>query len=240
MRLESQNASTTIDLSHSNANFVQNQFSPPSNFRSYQPNSRGCSSIGGRGYHHSGSVNRPLCQTCGKAGHIALKCFHRFDMNFQNSPSFSNGFVGVTTMDSFFLDNRATHQVILIKVLSKLKIKVSSHSNMLLCDACQYGKLHQFSFPSAHTHTLRLSNWYTQMYGALLLNYLVKDTDITSLLWMILLDIFRSSLFCKSLILLQCFFSSIKWLLHNFVPQLNVCKKTGEVSIINFSLFCMI
>ena len=43
--------------------------------------------------------------------------------------------------------------MILNKVLSKLKIKVSSHSNMLFCDACQYGKLHQFSFPSAHTHT---------------------------------------------------------------------------------------
>ena len=43
--------------------------------------------------------------------------------------------------------------MILNKVLSKLKIKVSSHSNMLLCDACHYGKLHQFSFPSAHTHT---------------------------------------------------------------------------------------
>ena len=32
-------------------------------------------------------------------------------MNFQNSPSLSNEFVGVTTMDSFFLDNRATHHV---------------------------------------------------------------------------------------------------------------------------------
>ena len=43
--------------------------------------------------------------------------------------------------------------MILNKVLPKLRIKVSSHSNMLFCDACQYGKLHQFSFPSAHTHT---------------------------------------------------------------------------------------
>ena len=111
MRLESQNASTTIDLSHSATNFVQNQFSPPSNFRSYQPNSRGRCFVGGHGYHHSGSVNKPLCQTCGKAGHIAFKCFHSFDVNFQNPPSSSNGFVGVTTTDAWFLDSGATHHV---------------------------------------------------------------------------------------------------------------------------------
>ena len=34
------------------------------------------------------------------------------------------------------------HQVILNKVLSKLKIKVSSHSNMMFCDACQYCEYH--------------------------------------------------------------------------------------------------
>ena len=71
----------------------KNQLSPPSSFRSYQPNSRGRSSIGGHGYHHSGSVNKPLCHICGKAGHIDLKSFHRFDMNFQNSPSSSKGFL---------------------------------------------------------------------------------------------------------------------------------------------------
>ena len=89
----------------------KNQFSPPSSFRSYQPNSRGRSFVSDHGYHHAGSVNKQLCQICGKAGHIALKSFHRFDMNFQNSRSSSKRFFGVTTTDSWFLDSGATHHV---------------------------------------------------------------------------------------------------------------------------------
>ena len=58
-----------------------------------------------------------------------------------------------------------------------------------------------FFFPLHILIQLRLSNQYTQMYGTLLLHSLMKDKDITSLLWMILLDIFGSSLFSKSLML---------------------------------------
>ena len=142
MRIESQNASNTINLSRSTANFVQNQLSPPSNFRSYIPKSRGRSFVGGRGYHHSGSVNKPLCQIFGKAGHIALKCFHHFDMNFQNSESSSKGFVGVTTMDSWFLDSGATHHVTTDGKSLNAKTEYSSIGKLSIGDGSQLSISH--------------------------------------------------------------------------------------------------
>ena len=142
MRLESQNASTTIDLSCSTANLVQNQFSPPSNFRSYIPNSRGISSICGHGYHHSSSVNKPLCQICGKTGHIALKCFHHFDMNFQNSQSSSKGFVSVTTTDSWFLDSGATNHVTTDGKSLNAKTEYSGISKLSIGDGSQLSISH--------------------------------------------------------------------------------------------------
>ena len=42
---------------------------------------------------------------------------------------------------------------ILNKVLSNLQIHISSSPNTLICDACQYGKMHQHSFPSVPLHT---------------------------------------------------------------------------------------
>ena len=35
---------------------------------------------GGRGNY---SNQKPICQVCGKAGHIAIKCYHRFDLSYQ-------------------------------------------------------------------------------------------------------------------------------------------------------------
>ena len=31
------------------------------------------------------SGNRPVCQLCGRNGHVALKCYHRFDLSFQGN-----------------------------------------------------------------------------------------------------------------------------------------------------------
>lgn len=48
--------------------------------------------MSGRGsYNRGGKVNwnstKPQCQVCGKHGHTALECWHRFDQEFQPSHS---------------------------------------------------------------------------------------------------------------------------------------------------------
>ena len=40
--------------------------------------------MGGRNPHSSSNFDKPMCQICGKTGHTALKCFHRFDLTYQN------------------------------------------------------------------------------------------------------------------------------------------------------------
>ena len=55
---------------------------------------RGGYSTRGRGFtqHQStptGSGNRPTCQICGRIGHTALKCYNRFDNNYQRNDAFS-------------------------------------------------------------------------------------------------------------------------------------------------------
>ena len=51
--------------------------------------------------------------------------------------------------------NRLGHpnRLVLNKVLSQLNIIVSSYAAVKFCDACQYGKLHQASFPPTLLHT---------------------------------------------------------------------------------------
>ncbi|KAJ0983603.1 hypothetical protein J5N97_011858 [Dioscorea zingiberensis] len=53
---------------------------------------------GGRNFHSS----RPNCQVCGKAGHTALKCYHRFDHSYQAEESAN--FAGLTTTPSYQID----------------------------------------------------------------------------------------------------------------------------------------
>ena len=31
------------------------------------------------------NINSPVCQVCGKLGHIALKCYYRFDLSYQDN-----------------------------------------------------------------------------------------------------------------------------------------------------------
>ena len=45
------------------------------------------------------------------------------------------------------------NKVVLNKILAQFNIKVSPGTEMNFCDACQYGKLHQASFPSTPLHT---------------------------------------------------------------------------------------
>ena len=131
MRLEILSAATTVDLSSSSVQFTQRQF-----FRGGR-GGRGRSFAGGRGRFPSGgrgynSFNKPLCQIYGRMGHIALKCFYRFDVRYQNqfqnqkalgeysadesstSVSQSQAYIASpTTVNdaSWFLNSGATHHV---------------------------------------------------------------------------------------------------------------------------------
>uniref|UniRef100_A0A803NGE1 Retrovirus-related Pol polyprotein from transposon TNT 1-94 n=1 Tax=Cannabis sativa TaxID=3483 RepID=A0A803NGE1_CANSA len=80
---------------------------------------------GGRSYNSNrgGRGNRPVCQLCGRAGHIATKCYHRFDITFTGAASTSsnNGenpqallFESNSNTDistAWYLDNGATHHM---------------------------------------------------------------------------------------------------------------------------------
>lgn len=44
---------------------------------------------GGRGGRFNNKDTRPICQLCGKPGHVALKCYKRFDVHFTGISSSS-------------------------------------------------------------------------------------------------------------------------------------------------------
>lgn len=61
------------------------------------------SSNGGRGQyqHNSGGGHRPTCQVYGKAEHVALKCYHRFNHSYQTE---DNRVVAAATTQSYAMD----------------------------------------------------------------------------------------------------------------------------------------
>ena len=80
----------SVDLSFGTAHFVQKISSTHdgSSGRSFSSNQSGRTSFcqgrshnRGRGRGRS-QGNRPICQVCGKIGHLALTCYHRFDNNY--------------------------------------------------------------------------------------------------------------------------------------------------------------
>lgn len=44
----------------------------------------------GRGTGQGRGGNRPACQLCGRVGHVALKCYHKFYISFNGSPNGDN------------------------------------------------------------------------------------------------------------------------------------------------------
>jgi hypothetical protein len=78
----------------------------------YHPRSRGASNIG-----NSYGNQRPVCQLCGKTGHMAPKCFRRFDLAYQRdvSPSESHALSTISTNSANNSDSHpdtgATHHV---------------------------------------------------------------------------------------------------------------------------------
>ncbi|KAL5574882.1 hypothetical protein UlMin_016581 [Ulmus minor] len=49
---------------------------------------RGYNGYRGRGRGGRSNNNRPQCQLCGKIGHTVIKCYYRFDQNFQGKTPF--------------------------------------------------------------------------------------------------------------------------------------------------------
>ena len=63
---------------------------------------------------------RPQCQLCGKFGHTVIKCYHRFDINYQGNNGvplaqapFSHAMLAAAPdhQDSWFFDTGATHHL---------------------------------------------------------------------------------------------------------------------------------
>ena len=55
-------------------------------------NQRGRGRTGyGRGNGNGRRVNRPICQLCGRTGHTAPKCYHRFDISFNGNADGDTG-----------------------------------------------------------------------------------------------------------------------------------------------------
>ncbi|KAB5551985.1 hypothetical protein DKX38_009296 [Salix brachista] len=97
MRLEQLNSPLASENLTPSANFAT-QFRKSLNlqsFNGYPSNSPGRNYTPGRG-RGRGRWNRsnrlPLCQLCNRSGHIALKCYHRFDIAYQGQNNSSQGF----------------------------------------------------------------------------------------------------------------------------------------------------
>ncbi|KAJ0975730.1 hypothetical protein J5N97_017695 [Dioscorea zingiberensis] len=86
----------------------------------YRGKGRSTGNSGGRGKktfsNNSNSVrrNRPQCQVCGKMGHVALKCYHRFDHSYQAEETHvaalaSTSSYGVDT--NWYTDSGATDHI---------------------------------------------------------------------------------------------------------------------------------
>ena len=100
MRLESLNATTTVEFSNTAAHIVQKHPNIMPNSRGFSYNnsssSGGHSHRGGRGHFSTGGgrnsfysrTSKPMCQICGKTGHTALKCYHIFDLSYQNQRAY--------------------------------------------------------------------------------------------------------------------------------------------------------
>lgn len=125
----------------------------------------------GRGGRNSGRGNRPLCQVCGKLGHVVVKCFHRFDMSFQgqqqnnNQPSQSNGnpqaFIGASndgpSSQEWYLDSGATNHI-----TSELN-NLSIHNDYTGAEKLTVGNGSKLPILHIWNTTLKLENPKTQL-----------------------------------------------------------------------------
>ncbi|KAL0874896.1 hypothetical protein Bca101_024601 [Brassica carinata] len=97
-----------------------------SNAPPYNPNNRGRGRSGatrgrggfssrGRGFtqhqNNNSGGERPTCQICGRIGHIALKCYNRFDNNYQPPQAYSSMRLTDDSGKEWYPDSGATDHV---------------------------------------------------------------------------------------------------------------------------------
>ncbi|XP_060960899.1 uncharacterized protein LOC133031422 [Cannabis sativa] len=93
MRIEQQHSIAALDLQNLTANYAfalkkaSSSSTPSNNTNRGRGSSNGARGRGGRSNPNNRGGNRPICQVFGRAGHISLKCFHRFDLSYQGEPS---------------------------------------------------------------------------------------------------------------------------------------------------------
>ena len=131
-RIESCESTTQVDVNGVNAHYAANENSFNSGYNRGNDNYRGRprgSRGGGGGWNQSN--NKSICQVYRKCGHIALKCYHWFDLSYQGQEAVANAnstntsstiytnpqayMVAPSSSDpnnnSWFLDNGATHYI---------------------------------------------------------------------------------------------------------------------------------
>ncbi|KAL6314221.1 hypothetical protein AAG906_011972 [Vitis piasezkii] len=130
----STNLTTTSSYHHKNRRNSNRNFSG-NNSRIFNP---------GRNSHanrNSASQNRPQCQLCGKFGHVVARCYHRFDINFQGSPSkvfqlkrvlhAPHLATNLVSVSQFYADNNTFvefhHQFFLVKEQVTKKVLLKGH-----------------------------------------------------------------------------------------------------------------
>ena len=118
-----QQATPEVTVSANYADKSQQKNENSSNNRGFNnfANNRGGTNGRGRGRRGRGrgwnnNNNRLFCQLCGKPGHVAFKCFYRFDQNFQGQSSNNNNayfgaFPDVSANPEWLLDSGATNHI---------------------------------------------------------------------------------------------------------------------------------
>ena len=117
---------TIPDLSSSSVNVARRHSSSFNNNSRGSSHSHGSSHVGrgkgrGRGrssqnghFSHSTSSNQPVCQICGRIGHLALKCYNRFDHSFQgdsHGPATYFAAPHMASDSSWYNDTGSTHHL---------------------------------------------------------------------------------------------------------------------------------
>ena len=132
-----ENTSLTPHLAYNTQQAQGNQpfeTAPPTYNPNYRGRGRGGSYRGRGGYSSRGrgfmqhqmqpsnSGNRPVCQICGRIGHVALKCYNRFDNAYQSPAAFASLRVTDESGREWYPDSGAT-----IHVTSSTQNLQSSH-----------------------------------------------------------------------------------------------------------------